>query len=380
MLPFPLTATRTRIPLLALALAASPRAIAVAVAAPKSSSLAAELELSANTECTTRADLMARVHARSPRVTFVDHDSALVIRARFSTLHAGAVVGELTLARPGATPSSRRVVAPSCAEAADAVALIIAVTLDPTSAEYADHGSAVGSDAATPDARSDEPANTNSNDASAHGVSPAPPPAKPKTSAGDAGSVEDEPSAAPGAAATTASSSRTRFGFVVAGQTLFGPAPAVMPGVSLYGTVGLDRPELFSPAVTLGATHAWRSGIEEPGGTASFLLDALSVDVCPLRVRVWVLEAWPCASVLGGRFSGSGAETQNPASESGRPFWLLGGAAVVSAPLVWQLEASARVGLGANLVRDSFEFSPVVFHTVAPVTLAASLGLGVRSH
>jgi hypothetical protein len=43
------------------------------------------------------------------------------------------------------------------------------------------------------------------------------------------------------------------------------------------------------------------------------------------------------------------------------------------------IELSARAGVGANLVRDSFEFAPFVFHSVGPVTLATSIGIGVRS-
>jgi hypothetical protein len=48
--------------------------------------------------------------------------------------------------------------------------------------------------------------------------------------------------------------------------------------------------------------------------------------------------------------------------------------------LPWLLQATARVGVGANLVQDSFVFTPRVFHSVPPVTVAASLGVAVRWH
>ena len=89
------------------------------------------------------------------------------------------------------------------------------------------------------------------------------------------------------------------------------------------------------------------------------------------------IDARPCASALIGRLRAVGSETRNAASESARPFWVVGGAAVLSAELPWLLEVSARVAVGANLVRDSFEFTPVVFHEVSAVTTAASLGIGL---
>ena len=51
------------------------------------------------------------------------------------TDNSGGVLpgADVTLTKAGAKPSSRRLVARSCAQAADAAALIVAVTLDPTS-------------------------------------------------------------------------------------------------------------------------------------------------------------------------------------------------------------------------------------------------------
>ena len=42
----------------------------------------------------------------------------------------------------------------------------------------------------------------------------------------------------------------------------------------------LDRDELWSPAVVLGAMHAWRSGFVEAGGTAAFTLDVAYLIQC----------------------------------------------------------------------------------------------------
>jgi hypothetical protein len=347
--------------------------IGVAAAEPNSRDVSASLEVAASADCTTRAELMARVHARSPRVKFVDDPSGVAIRARFALTASGAVAGDLTLASRGAKPTTRRVLASTCGEAADAAALIIAVTLDPTARPSADRQSGAATEEVTRGtaggASSTEPTTkptprTEKPPAAAKESSASP------TSAGP--SAADEPPTAAG------SSGRPVFGVVVAAQSFVGPAPRLMGGVALYGMAAVDGSPLWSPAVVLGATYSLRTGLEEQGGTASFALLAASVDACPFRFRLGAVEARPCASGLGGRLTARATDTQNPAGESARPFWVLGGVVIATVALPWLLEASARVGAGANLVQDSFVFTPRVFHTVPPVTVAASLGIGVR--
>ena len=106
-------------------------------AGSSSATTPARLEVRTVFGCTSRDALVARVEARSPRIRFVENEEALAIRADFSAGSSGNVVGELILSGPGGKPSSRRILARSCAEAVDAVALIIAVTLDPISANAA---------------------------------------------------------------------------------------------------------------------------------------------------------------------------------------------------------------------------------------------------
>ncbi len=97
-----------------------------------------------------------------------------------------------------------------------------------------------------------------------------------------------------------------------------------------------------------------------------------------LRWRWASVEARPCAGALVGRLATRGANTTNPSGERSRPFGALGGAGLATLKLVGPWEASARVAIGANLVRDRFEFGSDIFHRVGPLTLAASLGLGAR--
>ena len=135
----------------------------------------------------------------------------------------------------------------------------------------------------------------------------------------------------------------------------------------------------WAPAVILGVLHAWRSDLAELGGTASFALDAGSVDACPLRLRWSSLVARPCASLLVGRMtaSGGGADVTEAASKA-RPFTVAGGLVILTAELGSMVELTGRLATGATLIRDSYGFSPTVFHRASFLTTSASLGLGIR--
>src|SRR4029077_16341794 len=130
----------------------------------------------------------------------------------------------------------------------------IAVTLDPTQTLKPAPGAA----AAPP-----RPAR----EATA-GAGPVPPalPAPPRPPATE-GSTAPTPDVPP-------ARTNRQFGVVVAGQTIFGPAPAVIPRFALYAMAALEHAGPWAPALFIGAVHAWRGDLPEPGGTASFSLDA----------------------------------------------------------------------------------------------------------
>jgi hypothetical protein len=160
---------------------------------------------------------------------------------------------------------------------------------------------------------------------------------------------------------------------LAAAQTIFGPAPSVMPGIALYLLVGVDREGPWAPALVVGATHVWRSDLAETGGAASFTLDAASLDACPLRLRWSRLTARPCVSALIGRLATEGSNTVQ-GSSAARPFGAAG--AVVSAGVGAPIELTARLGIGVTLLRDSYEFATNVFYRSAAVTISASVGVG----
>ena len=367
MLRFALTSGRAWPPSLLLAATAYASGLGLASAEPSLPIASAKLEVEADPACTTRGDLVTRVRARSPRVGFVDAGGGLAIRVKMTTAPSGAVAADITLESPGSKASLRHVLARSCTEAADAVALIIAVTLDPTSADPRTNPS-------SPKGNGTASGGTGSKNETAVPVAAATP-VVPKSGAHDS---NPESPAGSESDAQAPSRSRLTFRAQLAAEAFVGVAPGIMPGVALFGVVGVERPSPWAPAFVLGIRHVWRNAIEEPGGNASFTLDAATLDVCPMRFRLSVFEARPCGSALFGLLSARGSDTFNPGAETARPFWVVGGSALVSADLVWLLAVSARLSVGANLVRDSFEFDPTTFHTVPAVSAAGSVGIGLR--
>jgi hypothetical protein len=326
-------------------------------AGPDAAKTRVRLEVRAAAACTSRDDLAARVTARSPRIQLVD-DAAISAQVAVTSTGPGEVVADLVLAATGAEPSARRVVASSCAEAADAIALIIAVTLDPTQRRKAAAGA--------PPPRSAAPAEAADSRAPAEPAQP-PPPAPPPPPA----TVRASEPPAPGPSVRT----RRQLGASVAAQTVFGAAPAVMPGIALYAVAALDRSGAWAPALFLGAMHVWRQDLSEADGAASFTLDAATLDVCPLRLRWSRFEARPCAAALVGRMSARGSDTRNAATAA-RPFAVTG--AAVAAGFGSTVVLSVRLAAGVTMVRDSYELAGNVFYRASLITTSVSLGVGAR--
>ena len=333
----------------------------------------ARLELRAPSACPGSADLIARVMARSPRIQFVEDSGAVGVRATFTV--ARGVSAELVLVESGVARTQRRLVTRTCAEAADAVALIIAVALDPVWVqEHATAADSASDTAGSPDRTS--AVSTASQGTSRSGVAEKPSAKEPERSS----PPPQIPIPVPTAADSTSTSeprAQPRAGVYLAGQTLWGPAPAVMPGVAVVAVAALDRDALWSPAIALGMLHAWRSDLAEPGGRASFSLDAATIDACALRVRASIVEVRACAAALLGRLSASGSDTNNPATIP-KFFAAAGPAGILTVELGSKVELFARIGTGVTLWRDSFEFATTVFHTASRFTTSANVGVGLR--
>src|SRR5690606_27591266 len=93
-----------------------------------------------------------RIRARTPRVRFVSETAAPLVRVTFERA-GGDVAATVELLRDGTAATVRRLKAHSCDDAADGVALILAITLDPTPEPTSiggQRGSSAGTDKSAP--------------------------------------------------------------------------------------------------------------------------------------------------------------------------------------------------------------------------------------
>jgi hypothetical protein len=309
-----------------------------------------QLQVQALPACTTREELASRLTARTRRIELVAPGAAAdaaLVRIVVTPGPRGAAIGDLTIARPEGPPASRRLTAPSCEQLTDGLALLIALAFDPQSA----------AETASPDAPERRPPATSA---------PQPPPPPP----GPPPVLAPVPPPVPAAGGL-------RVSAAVGAQLLVGPAPSPMAGATLEITVGWDRARVWSPAARLSGGVAGTGALRESGGVARFSLDSLTLDLCPFRLLPGPLEARACATGTVGRLGAAGSQTYEPATAA-RPFAATGAAAVLAWPVRPALQISARAGLAASWIRDSFAFAPSVFYRGAPLLLTAGLTAGLR--
>jgi hypothetical protein len=328
---------------------------------------AARLEVDANPGCSSRDELIARVGARSTRIRFVTDGAGVpALAARIEVAPRGGVVAELTVVEPDGRKFARRIEAPSCAAATDALALVVAITLDPSVVATGDTSRPTPAPPTAP-APPEAPAVSTTAPAPPS-TPPPPPPAPPEVEAAQTISLN-------GTEPVGAASRYLTAG--VSGEAISGPAPTLMPGVGVELQAGLEQGSIWSPALMLSFAHVWSGDVIETAGIAAFTLDQVALDVCPARVVLLRLEARICAAGSVGRLAARGSNTYDPASVA-RPFATAGGAARLALPFGSRLQLRIRLGVGGTLWRDAFEFNPEVFHRAASVTLVGDVGIGVR--
>jgi hypothetical protein len=298
-----------------------------------------ELKLGPSAPCASQPAIERRVAIRSERIRFVSgEEAAYVADARVVRASAGTYRATLQIAHPSGRRSTRSVEAAGCELALDALALVLAITLDP------------GSLLAAPP--------------------PRPPPAR-KTTAKQAESEQpDRPSPA-------AVAPRTALDAGPTGQALWGPAPGILPGFAWHMRLGSHPLRLWSPLLALSIEHAERDGFVATGGTARFALTDIAADICALGLGARPLTLRPCAWAMAGRLLASGSDTYEPA-EVKRTFWVLGGSLLMGGQLGARFSILGALRAGTPLVRDAYQFEPNVFHPVSPWTFGVAAGIGYR--
>ena len=207
-------------------------------------------------------ELEARVTQRSARIRFSREPGAglaLRVANRLAAEPAGRP-RRCRLPAPTVRAHERRLGAASCGEALDALALMIAVLLEPHALV-----------APPPLAQ--------------RSAAPAPPPR------------------------------RWGVGVGADAHTISGPMPQAAPGVAV-GVAVAPEPgtghRFWSPAARLRWAHDWLGEWQAPGGTADFTLDSLELDICPVALGTAGFAARACAAGLGSRIVARGSQTFSP--------------------------------------------------------------------
>jgi hypothetical protein len=357
---------------------------------------------------------------RTQRVRFVESGERLTVRLSIAPQGDG-LDARVVLQAPGRADVVRHIASPDCDDALDALALVVAISLEAQSQEIrvaprvaprrppsrARPKPAPLPEPPAPPEVSAEP------DPVAAPIAPEPPPAEVPAPPAE---PEKPPAAAPPEPATAerpeleiapptpavsvemdkdpeldAGPSMTSEpeGLGLAGgisaQVLFGVVPEAMLGGQVWLRGAWERESMWSPELTLGFAHQRRDGyVREDEGQADFELNAGSLALCPLRLGSSTLHVRPCAVGSAGRLKSSGHRTFFP-GEYDRPWVTLGGE-VQGVARLGVLELRASLGLVGPLIRDRFRFGPPcraeapcegIFHRVDASLWMAGVGAGV---
>jgi hypothetical protein len=254
--------------------------------------------------------------------------------------------GTVALDRGG---SVREIDGPNCDAVVRGLALVAAVSLDPTSAVTTEN-------AEEPPAR--QPA-----------AAPAPAQPMPLPAPADAGVPQRPRDAKP---------VRLSFGFGVAGALLFGPAPSPLYGVEVHGLVAdVDR-RFFAH---LGVGRLVNGDVAVTNGRASFELTYAELAGCYRPIRGWVIALDGCLVLQAGSLEASG-EPVLPLVDpkTSTQFW---GAAVgrlgVALPLGRHLEIGASGGVLIPFRKYTYVFEnpPEEVHKSAGI--GADVGAGITA-
>jgi hypothetical protein len=344
----------------------------------------AHLEVVTAGGCGSETEITARVGRRSSRIRFVDPGPD-VRRARAELRPASneLFAASLSLWTDDGRELVRRVRPARCADALEALSLVLLVSLDPD----ADLGETAAPSPAQEPAETGSPDATASATTSAAQPTPSAPARRGKRRDGPDAEAEAEANANANAlelkreseseAAAPGSGSRSRYRpFAGAFASVrAGTAPGWMPGFGVFaGVLGPGFPS--ESALRLSVARHGRSGFEVEGGSAEFELDTVRLELCPLGLRVGPAALHACIQGELGELEASGSGLPDSRSAA-RPWRSLGGSGWLGVRPWRVLELSLSGGLEHPLVRDRFEFNPEVFHEVGPVCGWLSLGLAL---
>ena len=375
--------------------------------------------------CGDAEGFSSRVLKRTQRVRFVESGERLTVRLSIAPQGDG-LDARVVLQTPGRPDVVRHIASPDCDDALDALALVVAISLEAQSQEIRvapkppprrPPSRARPKPAPQPAPAQPVPPEVSVEpDATDVPVAPEPvvpavppeppaPPPEPPASSAPVPATKERPQleAAPPPPPANVENDRApeldtgpstpseTEGLGLAGgvsaHVLLGVAPEAMIGGQAWLGVSWERESIWSPGLTLSYAHHRRDGyVQEGEGEANFELNAVSLGLCPLRLGSATLHVRPCAVGSRGRLGVSGHRTFSAQDHDLR--WVTLGGELQGVARAGLLELRASVGVTGPLIRDRFRFGPPgecddetacegVFHRADAALWMAGAGAGI---
>ena len=269
-------------------------------------------------------------------------------------------VGRLEIVSPAGAVSVRELRGDACPDVADAIALVMALGIDPNAMTAVTAVTAV----TAPGARPGEPRLAS--------VAPAPP-------AAPTPDLPPRPRPAPSSASYRL---RPSAGIGIGASSGLAPRVLAVPALFL-GADFVPAPRRDGVALSLGLRLSAVTASSRSAGllseTATLGFTAGRLDACPLRAVLGPLEASACARAEAGVLRASGAGVLSPRTPS-YPWFSLGAALRLGARVVGPLFVEIEGAVTFPLVREHFFFDDpqTTVFDVPPVAAVAGGALGVR--
>ena len=312
------------------------------VAGAEGASEPVELRYAAPSVCPTEEQFTWQVTSRVAEVRAPrDDEIPRVFAARIELTPEGAI-GRLTITEPSGEESSRLVESENCEDLVEALALVVALAIDP-------HASL---------------------------QSPKPPPEPPPEPL-----PEPEPPPPPPAPPPQPPAEPVEWQAEVLVHAILaaGLAPGPLPGARIGAGFGTTSPGWLLPSVRVSVALTTERTFVEEAGSASFRWTALSLEACPLQVPLLprVVSVRPCAVGEWGWVQATGAEIVDSRSVSAR--WLAaGGLASLGVSPGRLLRFEARASAISPITRDRFFLGTELAHRHPPFAWRTEIGFGVR--
>lgn len=243
--------------------------------------------------CPDRSAFVASVRARTPRSQLaegVEQESSAIRFRVIIDVGAAGTTGQLEVHEPDGGEQKRSVRSRTCREVAKALALVVALVLDP--------------DASTSEPPPVEPPHEPPPPPPAP---PPPPPARPRR----------PPPPPPRPLRTTPAWHASAGGELGATG---GIGPDIAPVAGAFVDLSLHTTSLLAPSFRLGLDVA-ATGNDLPVGSQSYVWIAATARVCPLHVVLPLrLRLGPCAGLQVGLHRGTTTDVVNPTAHS--DLWL----------------------------------------------------------